>query len=238
MLEDSGIPLVVAGMLLATLFMAAVLKRYQEYQARVRSLVQRIERGLNTIESALQILHAVPLTHELRVILYGDVVARYERIRVLYRKFPDLKERLQQARQTLQAQGPAATGGVGAIDSEQVFRQRIDALDQLIALIRDAETVRPVPQDVRRILLRELGERRAEVMARFHLVASRRLKHEGRASRARAHLTTLMQVLRSRGPSTDFVRELYREAQSALHDFDDHGATGGDPHMADDVARA
>jgi hypothetical protein len=77
-------------------------------------------------------------------------------------------------------------------------------------------TLQPVPADVRAIFRRELGERRAEVMSRFHLVASRRLETAGRTTRARAHLTTLLHVLRQRGPSTGFVRELYAEAASAL----------------------
>ena len=73
-----------------------------------------------------------------------------------------------------------------------------------------------MPRDVRQIFCRELGERRAEANARFHLTQSRQYQRDGNMARARAHLTTLLQVLKNRGPSTDFVRELYAEAENAL----------------------
>jgi hypothetical protein len=56
-------------------------------------------------------------------------------------------------------------------------------------------------------------------MARFHLVAARQLEQDGDLTKARAHLTTLMQRLRRMGPSTPFVKALYAEAEQALVDL-------------------
>ena len=53
-------------------------------------------------------------------------------------------------------------------------------------------------------------------MSRFHLVHAKRLENAGSLTRARTHLTTLLHVLRERGPGTGFVRELYAEAEAAL----------------------
>lgn len=102
---------------------------------------------------------------------------------------------------------------------EQAFRQVTHALDNLIHIIDSGETLRPVPRDVRQIFRRELGERRAEANARYYIVQSEACRRNGDSVRARAHLTTLLQVLKRRGPSTDFVRELYVEAERLLDEL-------------------
>lgn len=115
----------------------------------------------------------------------------------------------------------------------------------MIETVSSGYTLQPIPRDVRAIFGRELGERRAEVATRFHLVQARRLEEAGSVSKARAHLTTLMQILHQRGPSTDFVRELYSEAEAALAALTDRqigalsdatDAGGGNREARGDVA--
>lgn len=215
-LEQWITPLVVVGLLLATLFLAAIAKRYQAYQARVRALVRRHATVIAQVEDALSALVAVPLSQALRTVLRGEVLARYQKIRVVYRRYPDLARRLTQAESNVAAEGPSVSTDVGKIDSEQAFRRLLHALDDLRDLFAHGDSVQAVPRDVRSRFVRELGERRAELASRFHLVEARKAETEDRIGQARAHITTLMQVLRSRGPSTDFVRELYHEAETAL----------------------
>lgn len=215
-IEQWGVPLAVLGMLLATLFMASVVKRYQAHQAIVRSAVQRLEKGVGDLLGSLDVLRPVPLSRELRVLLRGDVLARLQRIARLYRRYPGIKERITDAEAALAAEGAPTGSGVGPIEDDRSFRQMLKAFDELQEMISSGSLLQPVPRDVREIFRRELGERRAEVNARFHLVQSMQYKRSGDKTRARGHVTTLMQVLRSRGPSTDFVRELYAEAEAAL----------------------
>lgn len=215
-LDDWGVPLAVLGMLLATLFMAAVLKRYQEHQALVRARVRRLEAGISDATESLSDLRGVPLSRELRVTLRTDVVTRYRAIQRLYRRYPGIGQRIQQAEDAANAEGAPPATGVGPIDDEQAFRKIIHALDRLDGILGAGSTVQPIPADVRDIFRREVGERRAEANARFHLVASAKYQRNEDWIRARSHLTTLMQILRKRGPSTEFVRELYAEAQAAL----------------------
>lgn len=215
-IEQWGVPLAVLGMLLAMLFMAAVVKRYQTHLAVVRTSVQRIEQGLKVLLDSLEALRSVPLSRELRVLLRADVLARLQRIARLYRRYPGISTRIAEAEAALNAEGAPPANGVGPIDDERVFRQMLKAFDSLLDMIANRTTLKPIPGDVCKIFRRELGERRAEVNARFHLVQSMKLHRSGETTRARTHLTTLMQVLRSRGPSTDFVRELYGEAEAAL----------------------
>jgi hypothetical protein len=209
-------PLAVLGLLAATLLLAAINHRYQRYQAEVRAAVRRFEARLLQITEALAALGPVPLSRELRVLLRADVLARYQRIARLYRRYPDIRQRLAEAETALHAEGDLPGRNVGPIDSEQSFRRFTSSLDNLIDIIRHGALLQPVPRDVREIFVRELGERRAEVMARFHLVEARRLEQQGDLTKARAHLTTLMQRLRRLGPSTPFVQALYDEAEQAL----------------------
>lgn len=219
MLEGWGVPLAVLGMLLATLFMAAILKGYQTHQAYVRVAVRRLESGAVDIADAMQAMQPVPLSQELRVAMYAEVLARWVRIRRLYRRFPDIAERIRSTELALQAQGPGGQGSVGAIDGEQAFRRLTVAFDVLAGVVSHGDTAQPIPADVRAIFLRELGERRAEATARFHLVQSRQLETAGNPTKARAHLTTLLHVLSQRGPATQFVRQLHSEAEAALAAF-------------------
>jgi hypothetical protein len=53
-------------------------------------------------------------------------------------------------------------------------------------------------------------------LCRFHLVAARRDEEAGRIGRARGHFTALLQVLRRRGPPTEFVTELLAQTESAF----------------------
>ncbi len=211
-----AIPVAVIGMLLAMLFMAAMVNRYQAHQARVRASVRRNQMRIDGISDCLASLQGVPLSRELRVALRGEILARYQRIRQLYPRFSDVCNKIRMAEQALQSEGARPQGGVGPIEDDQVFRATVAALDALIATVDQADTIQPIPRDVRAIFGRELGERRAEVMARFHLIQSMHCEREGKLTGARGHLTTLLHILRQRGPSTDFVRELYAQAEAAL----------------------
>jgi hypothetical protein len=214
--EQWGVPLVVLGMTLATLFMAGVASRYQTHQAVVRASVRRIEGCVGAITGSLEAVRSVPLSRELRVMLRGNVLVGYQEIRRLYRRYPEIGEKLLAAERALQSEGVAPAGGVGAIDTERGFRQIIGALDLLSGMVRQGELCQPLARELRLVFCTELGERRAEVMARFHLVQARRQENAGNLSKARTHLMTLAQVLRRRGPGTDFVRELYSETEAAL----------------------
>lgn len=216
MLEQWGVPLAVFAMLLLTLVMAAVLNRYQAFQANVRVAVRRLDVGVAEVTAALDGLGRVPLSRELRLTLRSDILARYRKIRRLYRRYPAIDTKIRAAEAAINAEGGAPSGGVGPMENEQIFRKTIAALDCLIATLGGGHMLQPLPADVRVIFRRELGERRAEAMSRFHLVEAKRHERQGNATRSRTHLIALVQALRQRGPGTGFVRELLSEAESAL----------------------
>lgn len=220
LLEHWGMPLAVAGLLLATLCLAGLLGRYQSHRRRIRGIARRIEASCRAISRALEALRGVPLSRELRVMLRTEVCVGYQQLRRYYRRVPALDDSARAAQKALDAEGPTAPDGVGPIEDEQARCRLLCALDDLDRLIAAGTLARPLPRDVAAVFRRELGERRAEVVARYYLVASRRLREQGRTARARAQLATLMRILRERGPATGFVRALHQEAAAAAAALD------------------
>ena len=215
-LEEWGVPLTVLGMVLLTLTVAALHHRYLAYLTEVRIAVSRLEANLIEITTALDDLTRIPLSRELRLTLRSDVLARYQRIRSLYRRYPGIVEKIRMAEQALDAVGPPTASGVAPLEDQRVFRSILVALNHLNAVVCRGGTLRPIPGDVRRIFQREIAERRAEVMSRYHLVEARRHDAQGNSTKARTHLLTLLQALRHHGPVTPFTRELATEANAAL----------------------
>lgn len=216
MLEQWGMPLAVLGLLLATLALASLAHRYQAHQAVVRAAVRQLERALNELSEAMDRVRGVPLSREIRQTLRGEILARLQKIRRLYRRFPNIAERIRAAESAMGAEGAPPASGVGPIEDEAAMRRLCATLDGLATLLQRADLVQPVPADVRAIFIRELGERRAEVVARYYLVAAKKLEKQGDEVKARMRLMTLMKTLRQRGPSTAFVRELYNESEATL----------------------
>ena len=214
-----GMPLTVLAMLALALALAAALNRYQALQIDVRALVRHLDSGATALVAAFAALGRVPLSKELRLVLRSEVLARYRRIRRLYRRYPAIVERIAEAERALGTEGPRPPGGVGPIEGEQAFRKTIAALDQLNRILGRGQMLQPLPADVRSIFRKELAERRAEVMSRFHLVEARRCERRGHENRARTHLLALLQGLRQSGPATEFVRLLYAEAEAMLSEL-------------------
>ena len=215
MLSDWGVPVAVMGLVLATVMSAALAGRYQNHQRRIWTSVKCLEGAAEGISRSLEELAKVPLSRECRMAFLSDVLARYRRIRRLQRRYPEIATRIQYAEQALQGESERTTGTLGPIESAASLRRILRSLDYLIELLEHDTFVQPMPRDVRIIFRRELGERRAEVVARYHLVQSKRLAEAGDTATARGHLAALQQVLRQQVPRTDFVRALQAEAQAA-----------------------
>jgi hypothetical protein len=210
-----GVVIVVAGLLAALIVLAHALRRQQAARARTAAVVGPLEQGARTIEDGLATLARIALPRELRVLLRTEVLARYRRIRQLHRGYPKILEKVADAERALQGEA-VTTGGVDPIDNEQVYRRMLVALDGLSGLIGRNQLLQAVPPDVRSILLRQLGERKAELMAGYHLVMARRWATRGELARGRSHVSTLMRGLRHEVPRTPFVRALQHEAELLL----------------------
>jgi len=206
-------PAVVLGMIASLLIAASLVRRYQQYKAHQRATMRRIASFLPVIEESLAQLASVPLARDLRVMLRGDVLRRLQRIRKLNSQYPRIEERIREAQVRLDREGPDTGGSVPPIKDEQHFRQLLYAVDSLDDYLERGAAIGGMPVSQRKNLLCQLRERRAEIMARFHVVQANRCQEQGDLRKASQHLKTLTDQLRNRGPNTDFVRELFLEAQ-------------------------
>jgi hypothetical protein len=211
--SDWLMPMVVLGLVVALLFAAAMVKRYQDYKAQQRATLRRVESAIPLIEQALKDLAEVPLSRNLRVLLRGDVFSRYQTIHQLHRRYPEIDKRLQEARSRMDTEGPDSGGTVPPIPDEQYFRLLLGGIDRLVGFFERGGPIRGQRVEERLAMLQQLKERRAETLARYHMVQANRYQEDGDTNRARQHLKTLIEELRKRGPNTDFVRELYQEAE-------------------------
>ncbi len=222
---DWGMPLVVLGLVSATVILARLASRYQAHQQQHWSSVKRLEGAAEGIARSLDALTKVPLSRECRMALRSEVLVRYQRIRRLQRRYPEIATRIQRAEQSLHSESERSSGSLGPVDSVTALRGVLGSLDYLIKLVQHGAFVQPMPRDVRIIFRRELGERRAEVVARYHLVQSKHHATSGDMARARGHLAALQQVLRQQVPRTEFVKALQTEAEAAAQTLRDRPFT-------------
>ena len=207
-------PVSVLGLVLALLFAAGLVRRYQEYKAyqraRLRALLQRIA-GL---EQALDRLEAIPLSTGLRQTLFDYLHREYLAVQRLNPAYPGIAAQIERMAQQAGAPPGATSGKVPAIEDPAHYQRLLEALDTLAGLL--AHNGRQLKQASAHLdaWRREVGERRAEVVARFFIVRAHREQSAGQAGGARTLLHTLLEQLHQRGPDTPFVRELYQEAEA------------------------
>ena len=206
-------PASVLGLVIAAILAAGLVSRYQQYKAFQRARLKRVATPIGAIERGLNQLGSVPLSKELRQVLRGDVLRRYQAVARLHRGYPRIERLLAEARARLDSEGAAQGNSVPAIEDETRYKALVSALEDLIVFFEQHGPLEPLGQAHRRVLMGELKERRAEVWARYHIVAAHRASDASDPRLARQHLHALMSKLKTQGPNTDFVRALYQEAE-------------------------
>jgi len=206
-------PAVVLGLIISLLLAASLVRRYQQHKAQQRARVRRIGSLVSLVEHALTVLSAVPLARDVRVSLRREILLGYQRIKKMHPRFPDISQRIQEAQAKLDREGPDSTGSVPPIEDEEQFSRLLSAVDQLLDYLEVAGFAPESSWKQRAIFTQHLGERRAEIMARYHIVQAHRCEERRDMRKARQHLQTLLGVLHRRGPNTDFVRELFHEVE-------------------------
>jgi len=206
-------PAVVLGLIVGLLMAAALVRRYQQHKAQQRVMVRRIASLILLIEHALTALSTVPLARDLRVSLRREILQGYQRIQKVHPRYPHIGQRVHEAQARLDSEGPDSTGSVPPIGDEEQYSRLLSAVDQLLDHLKVAGLAPDSSAKQRALFAQHLGERRAEIMARYHIVQAHRCEERRDVRKARQHLQTLLSVLQRRGPNTDFVRELFHEAE-------------------------
>jgi hypothetical protein len=210
-------PLVVVGLVVLTLVLSGIARRYQQRQAARRSVVNRMETGIRLIEETLRDLQSFPLATTLRQTLRQDVLRRYQMIGQIYRTYPRLGEQLKEAEARLAAESDVAVGNVPEITDESEVATFIDKLDELSVFVEGPHLLSPPIFDKRKRFVFQLGEIRAELLSKFHHAQFRQKHQAGELSAAQDHLRSLMETLKTRGPNTEKVLDLYNQAEEEFN---------------------
>ena len=210
-------PLAVVGLVVLTLVMSGIARRYQQQQAARRSVVNRMETGIRLIEEALQESTSLPLPATLRKTLRQDVLRRYQMIAQIYRAYPRLSEQLKEAEARLTAEPEVGVGTVPEISDESTVSAFVERLDELAVFIEGPQLLSPPIFEKRKRFVLQLGEIRAELLSKFHHAKFRQKHQAGELSAAQDHLCRLMETLKTRGPNTEKVVELYHQAEEEFN---------------------
>ena len=209
-------PLVAVGLVVSTLVLSGVARRYQQQQAARRSIVNRMETGIRLIEGLLRDLGALPLTAKLRRTLRPDVLNRYLLIGQVFRGYPRLAEHLKDAQLRLDVESDRILGEVPELADESAVATLIVHLDELSSFIDNSRLLPSPALAERKDFVRQLGEVRAELLSNYHHANFRQKYEAGDANGARNHLRRLMESLRVHGPNTEKVLGLYQAAEEEL----------------------
>lgn len=214
--EQLLLPLVVIGLVILTLVMSGVARRYQQQQAARRSVVRRMEAAIRQVELALERLQPVGLDSAVKQVFRGDVVDRYRMIGRVFRRYPGLAQCLEQAEVRLRNDAVNVAGVAPTIKDEVELQRLLGSLEDLLGYLDGQGTVHPLSRETLEAVQTALGERRAELLFQHHEALFRAKQEEGDVDAARTHMRRLMEALRTLGPNTSRVHELYQRAAIEL----------------------
>jgi DNA-binding SARP family transcriptional activator len=176
-----------------------------------------MEVAIHRVEQALDRLAGIPLDRDLRQALRRDVFDRYRMIGDVFMGYPGLATRIQQAEMKLNAESGDRYQKAFPPADEMALRKLIDTLDDLRDYLEIEGTLHPLSAQQRQLFTQYLGEYAAELLANHCHAEFDRLVGEDRLDEGRALLTQLMTSLKTRGPRTDRVLELYHAAEAVIN---------------------
>ena len=198
------------GLLILTLMLASLLRRYQERMAEKRLRIQRIIRGVDEIEDLLRQSTGCSLPAEIERVLREDVLARFHLVRKISRRFKGIAALIEGAEQAL-AQPPG--GPRQRVQDKYQLQQVIKDLGELMDFLRAGRLLQPLPVEQLRRYVEQVGTRRAECVYRFHMEQAVRLRQAGRLHDALTHCNRVRTFVHEYGPANEQVKAWYAEAE-------------------------
>lgn len=214
--EQFLLPLVVIGLVVLTLVLSSIARRYQQHQAARRSVVQRMELAIRWLERLRARLQPLPLGRVVQQAIAADILDRYRMISRVFRRYPDLARLLAQAEARLADPAAQPSGAVPVIMADEELASLLTDLGELSSYFRDRGTLHPLAADQAEQVLGQLAECRCELLAQHYHAHFRDLQAAGEHTAGRAQLLHLLELLRSNQPVTPRLRELEKAALDAL----------------------
>ena len=203
---------VLGGLLIAALMLASIVHRYQAHMAQKRMKIQRLLRGVDLVEDLLDRLSGCPFPAETRQLLQTDMLARYQAIRGVDRRYEGIDRLIGEIGQTL-ASVEVASQRHNILDKPHL-QKMVDAFGELMGFLQEGGLLKRTPAEVVREHVEKLGMQRAECIHRFHFAKAEQSFEEGNVHDALGHCNAIKEFLTEKGPNSNEVRVLYDEAEA------------------------
>ncbi|RLJ21518.1 pyruvate-flavodoxin oxidoreductase [bacterium endosymbiont of Escarpia laminata] len=213
---------VLGGLLIAALMLASIVHRYQVHMAQKRMKIQRLLRGVDFEEGLLDRLSGCPFPAETRQLLQKDMLARYQAIRGVDRRYEGIDRLIGEIGQTL-ASPEVASQSHNILDKPHL-QKVVDALGELMGFLQEGGLLNRTPAEVVREHVEKLGRQRAECVSRFHFTKAEQSFEEGNVHDALGHCNAIKEFLTDKGPNSDEVKALYDEAEALRKRISEHEA--------------
>ncbi len=213
---------VLGGLLIAALMLASIVHRYQVHMAQKRMKIQRLLRGVDLVEDLLDRLSGCPFPAETRQLLQKDMLARYQAIRRVDRRYEGIDKLIGEIGQAL-ASAEVASQSQNIFDKSHL-QKVVDAFGELMGFLQEGGLLHRTPVEVVREHVEKLAMQRAECVSRFHFTKAEQSFEEGKVHDALGHCNAIKEFLTEKGPNSDEVRALYDEAEAFRKRISEHEA--------------
>ncbi len=210
-MEKIGLFVLLGGLLIFTLMMASVVRRYQERMAEKRLRVQRIIRGVDVIEDLLKHSTGCSLPAEVEKLLREDVLSRLQSVQQIDGRFQGINRLIKEAELALH---PHQSGQRPVVQDYRQLQKMTTALSQLMDFLKEGRLLKPLIAEQVRIYVEQLGTLRAECVYGFHLERANQFLQAGKRHNALGDYKSIKSFLSEHGPDNDQVKAWYDEAES------------------------
>lgn len=212
MFSDRNLLLAVIGLVILTLLLASLYRKYQEAQAMRRQRVAMLLAGVEQLERILGQTTPLGLSRELRVLSRKELVRRLKAVQATYARYPHIQERIHQARSQVDTEGATAPSRQKSTDKALLTGQ-LNVLAELRHILVEGGFSEPVAPSELPGFLHELDEARVRVQFDYHLAMYELYCDENARAKARSHLVALTKMIDGVRLKSEVITALREEAE-------------------------
>lgn len=221
MFTDRNLLLAVIGLVVLTLFLASLYRKYQEMQAIRRQRIAMLLAGVEQLDRVLDQTAPLGLSRELRVALRKDLVKRLKAVQAVCASYPGVQGRIRKVQGQVDAEGPMTVNRQKSTDKSLLTGQ-LNALLELRRILAEGGLSEPVSAAELPGFLHDVDEARVRVQFDYHLAMYEAYRNMKASAKARSHLvalTKMIDAVKLPGEAINVMRqEAKRLSQQELED--------------------
>ncbi len=227
----------VGGMLLTLLIVAALINKYEQYQATRRLAAQRIMSAARSIDLALQNSQQIGLPPGIGKLLREELLARYITVHQVYPRYPGISQMAAQAEERLRLEPDgAASPNVTGINSVEILNRYISGLTEIIRLLSGKVLGAGLNREERAAYQVKVLEFQVAAADSYYKRTALKLAESGEWYKAQRNMRALESFLISRPGMSREVNRLRAETREMLLAFMEQRLPGDPSGVSSDQA--